>query len=173
MLVSSVCPLRVASVPWRMRNGAAALTIVCKGTFDLAPGELRLADHQEDPNEGENFWDDDPHRSLHAPSDLALFKVRADVVLVGKAFTPKQAPGRSLVARLSLAGGPGAGVDKSIEVCADRAWTPEAGLREGPPFTSMSLRYERAAYGGDNPVGVRVDPQAGGALPNLQPPGAP
>jgi hypothetical protein len=150
-----------------MRNGGFALTVVCKGTYDLAPGELRPAEQQEEPNEDENFWDDDPRRSLHAPSDLALFKVRADVVLVGKAFAPKQAPGRSLLARLSVAG-----VDKTIEVCADRSWTPEGGLREGPAFTSMPLRYERAAYGNDNPVGVRVDPHAGGALPNLQPPGA-
>jgi hypothetical protein len=166
MVVTSLCPLRVTSVPWRMRNGGFALTVVCKGTFDLSPGELRLAEHQEDPNEDENFWDDDPHRSLQSPSDLALFKVRADVVLVGKAFAPKQAPARSLLARLTVAG-----VDKTIEVCADRSWTPDGGLREGAPFTSMPLRYERAAYGGENPVGVRVDAHAGGALPNLQPPG--
>src|SRR5262249_35084009 len=117
MIVTSLCPLRVSQVPWRMRNGASALTVVVKGTFDLAPGELRLADNQEDPNETENFWDDDPHRSVHAPSDLALFKPRADVVLVGKAFAPKGAPARSLLARLAVAG-----VDKSIEVCADRSW---------------------------------------------------
>ncbi len=169
MLVTSLCPLRVTSVPWRMHNGAAALTVICKGTFDLAPGELRLAEHQEDPNEDDNYWDDDPHRSLHSPGDLALFKVRPDVVLVGKAFTPKQTPGRSLLARLTLNGA--GGVDKTIEVCADRSWTPDGGMREGPSFASMSLRYERAAYGGENPVGVRVDPHAGGALPNLQPPG--
>jgi len=59
---------------------------------------------------------------------------------VGKAFAPKQAPGRSLLARLSVPG-----VDKTIEVCGDRSWTPEGGLREGPAFASMSLRYERAA----------------------------
>src|ERR1700733_12702097 len=97
MNVSSLCLLRVTSVPWRMRNGGHALTVVVKGTYDLAPGELRLDEQQEEPNEDENFWDDDPRRSLHAPSDLAIFKVRADVVLVGKAFAPKQAPGRSLL----------------------------------------------------------------------------
>jgi hypothetical protein len=150
-----------------MRNGGHALTVVCKGTYDLTPGELRLAEQQEDPNEDDNFLDDDPRRSLQSASDLALFKVRADVVLVGKAFAPKQAPGRSLLARLSIAG-----VDKTIEVCADRSWTPEGGLREGPPFSVMPIRYERAAYGNDNPVGVHVDPQVGGPLPNLQPPGA-
>ncbi len=167
MIASSLCLLRVTSLVWRMRNGGFALTVVVKGTYDLAPGELRLAEQQAEPNEDENFWDDDTRRSLKEPNDLALFKVRADVVLVGKAFAPKQAPGRALLARLSVAG-----VDKTIEVCADRSWTPESGLREGAPFASMPLRYERAAYGNDNPVGVRVDPHTGGALPNLQPPGA-
>ncbi|APR80416.1 Uracil-DNA glycosylase, family 4 [Minicystis rosea] len=140
--------------------------MICKATFALMPGELRLTEEQDDPNEDENFWDDDRNRSVYAPSDLAPFKVRADVVLVGKAFSPQQAPVRTLHARLSIGA-----IDKTVECCADRSWSP-GGEREGAPFTSMWLLYERAAYGAENPAGVRFDPHAGGALPNLMPPGA-
>ncbi|MFT3771031.1 MAG: DUF2169 domain-containing protein [Minicystis sp.] len=166
MQISSLCPLRVTSLPWRTRNGGYALTVICKATFALAPGELRLAEEQDDPNEDENFWDDDRNRSVYAPSDLAPFKIRTDVVLVGKAFSPQQAPARTLHARLSIGS-----IDKTIECCADPSWSP-GGEREGAPFTSMWLLYERAAYGVENPAGVRVDPHAFGALPNLMPPGA-
>ena len=163
MDVVSLCPLRVASLVWRSSSGGYALTLIGKATFDLRAGELRLAEEQDDPNEDDNFWDDDPQRSVRSPSDLSPFKPRADVVLVGQAFAPGKVPVRSLLARLSVAG-----LDKTIEVCGDRAWTPDGGMREGPPFTSMALRYERAAGGPENPVGLRVEGRAGGQLPNLQ-----
>jgi hypothetical protein len=166
MDVVSLCPLRVASLVWRASSGGFALTVICKATFDLRPGELRLAEQQEDPNEDDNFWDDDPNRSVRSSSDLVPFKPHADVMLVGQAFAAGKAPVRSLLARLAVTG-----VDKTVEVCGDRMWTPEGGLREGPPFTSMQLRWERAAGGPENPVGVRVDGRAGGPLPNLQMPG--
>jgi len=165
MDVVSLCPLRVSSLLWRPGSGGHALTVICKGTFELRPSDLPLSQQQEDPSEEDNFWDDDPNRSVRAPSDHVPFKARADVMLVGQAFAPNQTPVRSLLARLNVAG-----VEKTIEVCGERTWTPEAGLREGHPFTSMQLRYERAAGGPDNPVGVRVDPRVGGALPNLQVP---
>ncbi len=167
MDVVSLSPVRVASLLWRPSSGGFVLTVVCKATYELRPVELRFARQQDDPSHGDGFWDDDPNRSVRVPSDFAPFKPRADVMVVGKAFAPSKTPVRSLLARLGLAG-----IDKTIEVCGDRAWTPEGGLREGPPFVSMQLCYERAAVGPDNLVGVRVDPRSGGPLPNLQmPPG--
>ena len=152
---------------WRPSSGGFALTVIGKATFDLRPGELRLAEQQEDPNEDDNFWDDDPNRSVYSPGDLVAFKPRADVLLVGKAFAPGKVPARSLLVRLAVSG-----IDKSVEVHGDRGWTPEGGLRDAVPFTSMQLRYERAASGAENPVGVRFDPGGAGALPNLQAPGS-
>jgi hypothetical protein len=167
MEVASLCPLRVSSLLWRASTGGFALCVIAKATYDLRPGELHLSEQQDDLNEDDNFWDDDPNRSLRAPSDLVPFKPRADVVLVGKAFAPNKVPVRSLVARLAIAG-----VDKSLEVHGDRAILADGSLREGAPFVSMQLRYERAVAGPDNPVGTRVDPRSG-ALPNLQLPGRP
>ena len=168
-LVSSG-PLRTAQLRWLLANGAPALTVVCKATFSLRPGESPLASQQDEPNEDDTYWDDDSARSLSASTDLVPFKARADVLLVGSAYAAS--PVRSLVARLCV--GP---LDKSIEVCADRAFGADGALREGMPWGRMRLRYERAAGGAEtpNPVGMRFDVQdarGNTVLPNLQPVGA-
>src|SRR5512144_1119834 len=101
MDVVSTCPLRVASFAWQPWAGAWALTVVCKATFALEPGECRLVEVQEEPIEDDGYWDDEA-RSLYAPSDLVPFKTRADVLLVGHAFAPGGRPVRALVARLQV-----------------------------------------------------------------------
>src|SRR5262249_49368757 len=99
------------------------------------------------------------------------FKPRADVFLVGHAYAPRGQPVAWLTARRIVGD-----VDKSIEVHADRVWTQEGQLRQGPRFTKMPLRYERAGGGPrtHNPVGRRPDarPDRYGQVPvpNLQPP---
>ncbi|HVY48110.1 MAG TPA: DUF2169 domain-containing protein, partial [Minicystis sp.] len=155
-MVRSLCPLRATGLHWQAQHGGWVLTIVAKGTFDLAPGESRLSDRQEDVGEEDNHWNDDPQRSVYAPSDLAPFKPRADVVLVGHAFSPRGEPVRSLVARVVVGE-----LDKSIEVVGERLWTVDGELREGARFAKMPLRYERAAGGPEswNPVGMRTDVQ--------------
>jgi hypothetical protein len=150
------------------------LTVVCKATFVLMPGESPLAREQDEPNESDGYWNDEETRSLHFASDLAPFKRRADVLVVGHAFAPERRPVGSLVARLVVGE-----VDKAIAVFGDRAWTPDGQMREGPWFVKMPLRWERAAGGPGtaNPVGVRMGSAAVGdrygavALPNLQAPG--
>ncbi len=170
MDIVSTCPLRVASIVWRPRAGAWALTIVCKATFRLAPGVCTLAEPQEEPAESDDHWDDDPTRSLHAAGDLVPFKPRADVLLVGHAFAPGGQPARVLRAHLAVGA-----VDKSVEVWCDRIFWHDGQLLEGQPFARMQLRYERAAFGPANPVGVRFDAapdvHGGVRLPNLQPSG--
>ena len=95
-----------------------------------------------------------------------------DVLIVGKAFAPRNEPVRCLVARLVVGA-----VDKSLEVYCDRAWTADGQLYEGPWFSSMPLLYERAGGGVDtwNPVGISPSarPDAHGLvrIPNLQPRG--
>lgn len=170
MDVVSACSLRVGSVVWRPRAEAWALTIVCKATYLLVPGESPLAAEQDPVHEADSYWNDDDRRSLHAASDLAPFKAKADVLLVGSAYAPRGKPVSSLVARMLIAG-----VDKSIAVFGERAWGQDGVLREGPRFNKISLRWERAGGGPgtENPAGVRADapPDIYGSrpLPNLQP----
>ncbi|KYF83263.1 hypothetical protein BE11_37355 [Sorangium cellulosum] len=81
MDVVSACPLRVASSLWQPRAGAWALTIVCKATYTLAPGESLLALEQDEPTSAASYWEGDEHRSLVLGSDLAPFKRRAEMPL--------------------------------------------------------------------------------------------
>ncbi|WP_437735491.1 DUF2169 domain-containing protein [Sorangium sp. So ce1335] len=166
MDVVSSCPLRVASSLWQPQAGAWALTIVCKATYTLAPGESPLALEQDEPTSADVYWEDDDHRSLALGSDLAPFKRRADVLVVGHAHAPGRLPVTSLLARLAVGA-----LDKSIAVFGDRALTADGAPGEPAPFVKMSLRWERAAGGAGtaNPVGV---PPGAAAAPNLELPGA-
>lgn len=165
-------PFLATSLLWQPRPGAWTITVVCKATFVLLPGESKPERDADPPNDADDHWNDDDRRSLHAASDLVPFKRRADVLLVGHAYAPRMQPVSSLITRLVAAG-----VDKAIDVHADRVWTQDGHLREGTAFTKMPLRWERAAGGPDtvNPVGVRPDarPDIYGQvpIPNLQPPG--
>jgi hypothetical protein len=171
MDVVSTCPLRVGSVLWQPGPGAWALTVIVKGTFQLTPGEATLASEQDEVHAVDQHRPGEPHGSLLAPSDLCPFKQRPDVMLVGKAYAPEGKPTRALAVRLAVAD-----IDRTIEVVADRAMSPDGFLHEGPAFLEMPLVYERAAGGPGtwNPVGVAVgQPDSRGfrALPNLQPKG--
>ncbi|WP_437735367.1 DUF2169 domain-containing protein [Sorangium sp. So ce1335] len=172
MHVSSACPLRVAYLVWQPRPDAAALTVVCKATFTLEPGVSRLAASQEAPWEKDVRWDDDPRASLRAASDLAPFKRRVDVLVVGHAHAPLGERTSSLVARLAVGA-----IDKRVEVHGHRAWTANGQITAATPFARMALRWERAASGPDrwNPVGVppNAAPDARGLrmAPSLLPPG--
>ncbi|KYF84491.1 hypothetical protein BE17_52965 [Sorangium cellulosum] len=147
------------------------LTVVCKATFLMRPGEAALAREQEPPHEDDQHWHNDARRSLRAACDLVPVKPWADVVLVGHAFAPGGEPVRSLIARLSVGE-----VDKSVAVFCDRAFGPDGSLHEGQRFSRLPLVYERAAGGPDtaNPVGLRPgmqDAHGRVMVPNLQPPG--
>jgi hypothetical protein len=171
MDVVSNCPLPVAGRVWASVRGSLTLTIACKATYVLLPGLSQLAPEQEPINEDDNHWDDDPARSLCAPSDLAPYKPTGDVVLVGYAFAPSRVPVPSFHVRLIVGE-----IDKSIEVFGDRAWSPDGALSEPTRILRVPLRYERAGGGPGtwNPVGIRADaPDMYGRLlvPNLIPPG--
>ncbi len=169
----SLCPLQAWGFVWQSQDGRHAQTVVVKATFTLAPGKVTLAEEQDAANEEDGFWNDDPTRSIVAPSDKAPYKPRADVMLVGHAHAPNKAVVRSVVARLIVGD-----LDKAIEVFCDRAFRMHDGqLLEGQRFSKSRLSWERAAGGPEtnNPIGMRFDaqPDAYGMvpIPNLQPPG--
>lgn len=171
MDILSHSPLQASAFLFRQSSGEWVQSIVCKATYVLSPGLARLAAEQEPPNEDDNHWNDDMSRSVYAPSDFVPFKPRAEVLLVGSAFAPGNVPVRSMTVRLAAAR-----INKSIEVVGDRA--SRDGIPQEPArFTSMPLRYERAAGGPEtwNPVGInpfaRPDAQGLVRLPNLQPSG--
>lgn len=166
----SQLPIPIRVFRWLApRKNTWMLTVVCKATFQLLPTQAELAADQEPIHDQDRFWNDDEQRSVRASSDLAPFKIRADVTLVGMAYAPPPHPVRSFVARLIVGT-----LDKSIEVFCDRAVRLDGTLHEGPRITRMALHYERAAGGFDteNPVGIRQgtrDPYGNAKIPNLQP----
>jgi len=169
----SLCPLQAWGFVWQSQDGRHAQTVVVKATFTLVPGKVTLAEHQDAVNEDDGHWNDEPMRSIVAPSDKAPYKPRADVLLVGHAYAPNKQPARSVMVRLTVGD-----VDKSIEVFCDRAFRFHDGqVLEGQRFTKMRISWERAAGGPDtnNPIGMRFDapPDSYGMVPvaNLQPPG--
>ncbi|WP_437841682.1 DUF2169 domain-containing protein [Sorangium sp. So ce1153] len=124
----------MSSLLWQPRPGAHALTVVCKATFELRPGSSPLAVEQEAPWESDIHRDDDPGRSLCAASDLAPFKRRADVLVLGHARPPRGSQPATLVARIAVGT-----LDKAIEVRADRGW---AALGLGPIARTWPARTE-------------------------------
>jgi len=173
MELVSLCPLHAWGFVWQSQDGRHAQTVVVKATFTLAPGKVTLAEEQDVANETDSYWNDDPTRSIVAPSDKAPYKPRADVMLVGHAHAPNKQVVRSVVVRLTVGD-----LDKAIEVFCDRGFRIHDGqLLEGQRFNKSRLSWERAAGGPDtnNPIGIRFDapPDAYGmvAIANLQPPG--
>ena len=162
MLLVPVGPLATGSLVWRTRKGAFSQTVVCKATFSLAPGRSLLAAQQDPAREHDVYAGLDPARWLWAPADLVPYKMRADVVLVGHAHAPGDAPVRSLRVRLVVAG-----IDKSLEVRCDRRRALDGRVLEGTPAARFPLGWDRAAYAPSNPVGVIAGraPDAYGTVP--------
>ncbi|MDC3959773.1 DUF2169 family type VI secretion system accessory protein [Polyangium jinanense] len=109
MNVVSFCALRASLFPWQPRQGAHAVTVICKATFELAPGESPLAARRE------AVWD-----TKSPASDMAPFKRRADVLVLGHAHPPKAPAASALVAQLGVGT-----LQKAVEVRADRGWIAE------------------------------------------------
>lgn len=165
-------PLRATAFVFYAREGAPSLAVVCKLTFLLTQGVATLAPEQEEIHEEEQHWDDDPRKSLYAPSDVAPLKMRPEVLIVGSAFAPGGRPVRTLLVRAIVGD-----MDKAIEVSGPRLFSASGELRGGAAWSKMPLRYERATGGPDtwNPVGVPMDgprdPYGQKHLPNMQPAG--
>jgi hypothetical protein len=163
MDVVALSPVLVDRLVWRRDAERWALTVVVKATFDLAPGEVRLASQPIPVTASDVHEGNSAGRALVAPTDLVPFKARADVILVGHAYAPHGRPVSALTARLAACG-----VDKSIAVVGNRIVSPR-GVGPALPFAKMLLSYERAAGGPgtSNPVGM----PRGERLPNLEPVG--
>ncbi|HTN89163.1 MAG TPA: DUF2169 domain-containing protein [Sorangium sp.] len=171
MKVVSLSQLPVGLVVWQPHPGAWIQTVVCKSTFELYPGVCALAAEQEPLHLSERHWRDDASWSLYAASDLVPHRARADVVLVGHAFSPSGTAVRSLTARVIVND-----IDKAIEVHGARSFTQHGVLDQGSRVTRMPLLWEYAGGGPgtSNPVGVPPharDIHGRRNLPNLQRPG--
>ena len=128
------------------------LTIVVKGTFAIPEqGQALSTDAQAPIAYGDEPFDKENGGSIKFESDIAPFKPRADIVLVGNAYAPpsKLVTGIDVCVRIGS-------FQKVLRVLGDRTWqssTFSAARSTSPvPFEKMPIIYERA-YGGIDTVG--------------------
>ena len=173
--------LALAAIPWALTPSRDCFTVIAKATCDLVPGGPAVLRAAADPPEGERFAELDARgeraSSCVYPTDFALYKVRADVVLTGHACAPKGAV-TTMDARFAF-GSEGNSFARAVVVSGDRRWEPgpTTSRPSAPgPFVRMPLIYARA-FGGakydENPVGVGFPDRMrrGPALvPNLEDP---
>lgn len=118
---------------------------------------------------GDQYHDPEKGGSTRFEADLAPFKPRADVVLVGQAHAPLGRPVQRLEATLRIAT-----LQRSIALFGDRYWRTDGSvptLSSPQPFTVMPIVYERAFGGIDTAAGgvSAANPVGRGFL--LKPPG--
>lgn len=179
MRIHTELPLTVAPVAGRIPFPGHSVTVVVKGLFRLEAGRLReLLDDDElafPTGDIPRFEDEDEHSEIRYASDFALYKPRADLMLVGRCHPPG---GRAVPScRVTFQVGQ---VGRSLRVYGDRWWAASGAgseMTDPAPFSEMELSWERA-YGGpecrDNPVGrgheaiTLEDGRPAWPLPNIE-----
>lgn len=174
--------LKFAMLVGRVPPRALSATFVIKAGFRLQPGGVAelLPEELQPEFSGDQYVDDDPSRGLRYPSDFALFKPGADLLLAGHCHAPE---GRTFT-ETEVVFGVGNGA-KRLLVFGDRVWQrgPLGWAPSRPrPFTRMPLAWTHA-FGGDgyphNPVGRGIgereldDGTRAYLLPNIESPNAP
>ena len=165
-------PLRAAQLVWRPAHGGFVLTVVCKATFALRPGQSPLAPTQQPVATADVLAEGS--RALHVASDLVPLKKQPEVLLTGHAFAPGGQRVPSFVARLAVGE-----IDKAIQITGDRTFGLDGALSDPAPFVRLPLVWDRAAGGPDTsnpvgrPIGAAATPDAYGRVPapNLLPAG--
>lgn len=151
-------------------------TLAVKGAFAIDPDNALQPEEDPLPS-GDEYADRENILPVY-DSDLALYKPRAEVLVVGRCFSSETRPVREIAVRIQV--GP---LSKTLVVMGDRKWTKTSfGATEmsaPQPFQVMDISYANA-YGGPgfkaNPCGkgyyAKKDKALSGALllPNIENP---
>lgn len=163
MKISNMTSFEVETLTSKWPDNKTYLTIVVKGTFDInSDNSVKISMEQIPIAYGDEFYDEKNGGNVKFESDLAPFKPRADIVVVGKAYAPN---GKAINEfDISLRVGD---IKKTIRVIGDRYWKVRGkslpvSISDPEPFTVMDIVYERSfggvdIEGGDwckeNPIG--------------------
>lgn len=144
----------VETMPFKGPDGKTFLTVIVKGTYTITDqGQAVTAGEQLPVEFGDVPFDQENAGSNKFEADVAPFKPRTDIVLVGHAYAPA---GRLVTAiDVSLRVGR---LQKVLRVFGDRKWIDVGSPTDPQPFDKMPIVYERA-YGG-------IDMTGGGYLPS-------
>lgn len=154
MEIINLTPFQFAPVPGRLLFPNHSLTLVIKGSFDLAPDSTaKISEEQLSPT-GDEFYQEDEEQvgSVRYESDFAYYKPMSDLLFVGKCHSPNGRP--VWASRVTYSVGERS---RSLAVFGDRHWKGFLKSMSSPePFTEMEIRYEKS-YGGEgylnNPIG--------------------
>ena len=156
--INNTTPLPATTVFWQDAAGNPKLTVIVKATFQL--------DEQQQPQIAQSQWPiltvdqyyaDDIQRPVRLENDLARFKPKADIVVVGKAYAPRGIAASEFSIGLKVGE-----LRRIIRVFGDRYWvtSPDSTAvtaTQPRAFTRMELTYERAFGGGDATRGASYD----------------
>ena len=163
------------------------LMVAVRGRFRLMHGAAMELDVAPDHDPGvpdlvtqgslsmETFAEDDEQQlgAPLGPNDLADFKLRGEVMVLGTCHAPKGRPTKRTTVGLTVSNDDGPVVNKLLAVVGHRAWSDRlvgAHTSDPLPFTEMRVCYDNA-FGGEgyvlNPVGKGA---VGTELPNIESP---
>ncbi len=131
-------------------QGVETLFAIVKGTFDVTPAGVKLAEAQLPIVPADEHYGDPAASSVKVPSDVSLIKPAADVLLIGHAYAPG---GKAAHIDVSMRVG---GMSRVLRVTGNRKWSSGllgAKASDPEPFDKMPLTWERA-FGG-----VDADPE--------------
>jgi hypothetical protein len=147
MKIVNETPFMVEALPFYGPEGKAVLTIIVKGTFEIRPNEpASVADEQIPIAFGDELYDEKNGGSVKFEADVAPFKPRADIVVVGHAYAPGGNPVQASGVALKVGQ-----IQKILRITGDRYWKltglKSVRMTRPQPFTKMPIVYERA-FGG-------------------------
>lgn len=139
--------------------GRTRATVVVKATFYLVRGGPMRLVSPAPILVGDQHHEGSVDRSVLAPSDVAPYLPRAEVLFAGHAYAPTPSP--FVPVRLAVVGSRPL-IDKTLHVYGERMWIEGDQTTAPVPFTRIPIRYERAYRGApgfeENPVGMAKAP---------------
>ncbi|MFK7991852.1 MAG: DUF2169 domain-containing protein [Sandaracinaceae bacterium] len=129
------------------KHGTPHDVFVVKATYDIVEGRrIKISQEQEPLTMADDYFGEVNVTSVSRESDLAPFKPRTDLVVVGDAHAPGGRPTASWIAEVRMGE-----VRKAIRVTGPRRWRRNLrmfwNLSDPEPVTTVPVRYENA-FGG-------------------------
>lgn len=163
MEIINKTPFLFAPIAGRISFPNHSYTLIVKGTFDIAHGQIPVPAHDQAYPTGDGYYPDDIDMtgSLRYESDFAFFKPKADLLLAGHCHSPSGKPVQGCRVGFQVGG-----ISKELYVFGDRQWKSTAGFKtttEPEVFLKRELKFE-SSFGGPgftkNPVGMGFEKKA-------------
>jgi len=153
MNISNHTQFHVEVLPFKGPDGKVFLTVIVKGTFDFCKDVPAPISAEQIPIAFGDELHNEDGGSIRFESDIAPFKPRSDIVLVGKAYPPKRGTVQAVDVMLRVGV-----IKKVLRIIGDRQWMGSGLLSsdrrtEPKPFAVMDIVYERAFGGMDKESG--------------------